>query len=91
MIRRLPRQSPKSRPIRVLPLRRSSATFNVRTFKRPPFFLVPIPILELTPHIPVPSLLKHLRATHFATPLFSNSCMEWGGLPPSPAKKRNAS
>ncbi len=25
----------------------------------------------------------HLRGTHFATLLFSNSCMSWGGVPPS--------
>src|SRR5260370_21173745 len=33
-----------------------------------------------------PFLFMHLRGTHFASPLFSNSCMEWGVYPP-PSKK----
>src|SRR5260370_12685575 len=32
-------------------------------------------------------LFMYLRGTHFATPLFSNSCMEWGCVHPSPTKK----
>src|SRR5260370_21045833 len=34
-----------------------------------------------------PFLFMHLRGTHFASPLFSNSCMEWGVCTPSPPKK----
>src|SRR5260370_143154 len=30
----------------------------------------------------------HLRGTYFATRLFSNLCMEWGGTPHSQQKKR---
>src|SRR5712664_4016981 len=29
-----------------------------------------------------PFVFIHLRGTHFTTLLFSNSCMEWGGVPP---------
>src|SRR5712664_3710926 len=38
-----------------------------------------------------PFLFMHLRGTHFATFLFSNSCMQWGGVPPSgsPSLKRD--
>src|SRR5260370_16292039 len=32
-------------------------------------------------------LFMYLRGTYFATPLFSNSCMEWGCVHPSPTKK----
>jgi hypothetical protein len=49
---------------------------DVRTF-RP----ADVPILELTPLSTIPSRLMHLHGAHFATLLFSSSCMEWGGTP----------
>src|SRR5713101_9396602 len=53
-----------------------SGRSDVRTF-RP----ADVPILELTALSTIPSPLMHLRGTHFATLLFSSSCMEWGGYP----------
>src|SRR5216684_2136207 len=41
-----------------------------------------IPILELTPLSTIPSPFMHLRGAHFATLLFSSSCMEWGEYTP---------
>src|SRR6266851_3826947 len=41
-----------------------------------------IPILELTPLSTIPSPFMHLRGAHFATLLFSSSCMEWGECTP---------
>ena len=54
-----------------------SGRSDVRTF-RP----ADVPILELTPLSTIPSRLMHLHGAHFATLLFSSSCMEWGGVPP---------
>jgi hypothetical protein len=54
----------------------------------------PIPILELIPFCTFSFLFNHLQGPHFATPFFSNSCMEWGGCtpplfrPPSPRRRQ---
>ena len=53
-----------------------------------------IPILELIPFCTLSFLFNHLQGPHFATPFFSNSCMEWGGCtpplfrPPSPRRRQ---
>src|SRR5260370_35804226 len=43
-----------------------------------PFWVSPLPHRRKN----YPFVFMHLRGTHFATLLFSNSCMEWGGVPP---------
>src|SRR5260370_40513729 len=43
-----------------------------------PFWVSPLPHRRKN----YPFVFMHLRGTHFATLLFSNSCMEWGGCTP---------